>query len=75
MGIFNIFKKREETVTAKEPEKEIKPEPEEEYKWECKGCGRGIDPEFHGYTKRGGFYFHRVCWKKAMKMGKDKNLV
>ncbi len=48
---------------------------EDEFKWECKGCGDGINPDSHRYTKRNGFYFHKVCWKKALKIAKMQKVI
>lgn len=49
--------------------------PSEESKWECRACGSGIDPSFHKYTKQNGNYFHKMCWKKMLRVTKQKGVI
>jgi hypothetical protein len=73
MGFLqNIFKSKENKI---EEDKDIFISPVMEDKWECKFCELGIDPKFHKYTKQGGNYFHKMCWKKAVRITKTNGMV
>jgi len=75
MGILDLFKKKKVEDNIQQEQEGNFEVPEEDCRWECKGCGLGIDPSFHKYTKQNGFYFHKLCWKKAVRLTKQNNLM
>jgi hypothetical protein len=71
MGFLQTLFKPKEVIV--EEEKFVAPMMHD--KWECKFCEQGIDPQFHKYTKQGGNYFHKACWKKAVKITKQNSMI
>lgn len=62
MGLFNFFKKKQkEEISQIEPQ-ELGVESVPEVRGECKLCEGKIYSN-ERYSKKGGFYFHKKCFK------------